>query len=142
MKISTKTRYGFRLLTYLGANIEKESISLKEVSENENISIKYLEQIILPLKSLDILSVIRGKSGGYKLKKSANEITLLEVFEVLEGNISIVDCDNNCAKKDSCSTKKIWNSIDSLISDFLKQKKLSDLVNDYNKNNNKIMYFI
>ena len=102
MNISTKTRYGFRLMVYLGNNYASgEPIQLGSVAEEEGLSLKYLEKIAQSLKNAGLVNVKRGAKGGYNLSREARKITCLDMFTALEGSPSVVDCldDGSCDKE-------------------------------------------
>ena len=104
MKISTKVRYGIKALKY----IAKESsqgrlVRIKEISEAENISIQYLEQILFKLKNKDIIEGKRGPQGGYKFLKRTDEVTLHDLYVILDEDIKIIDCNEPTENKKVCS---------------------------------------
>ena len=142
MNISTKTRYGFRLMIYLGMNeASNESIQLGEIAEKEDISLKYLEKIVQMLKRGGWVTVKRGPKGGYRLSKESRFITLLDIFETLEGSCSVIDCleEERCDHMDKCSTANIWNGLTSVIREYLSGKTLEDVVLEH-KNRNHMFY--
>ena len=106
MRISTKGRYGLVIMVYLAREYNTgRFVSLKEISESEEISLKYLEKIMLNFKDTDYFISSRGSEGGYKLAHSPKEYNLKDIFEKLEGNIEIVSCLNEgvpCLKKNRC----------------------------------------
>ncbi len=94
MKLSTRSRYGLRLMLALGSKEKKGPIFLKEIARSEDISEKYLSLIIMTLKSKGLVSTFRGAHGGYILGKPASEIRLIDIIEPLEGDLCLVDCVN------------------------------------------------
>lgn len=132
MKISTKGRYALIIMVYLARNYENESyITLKEIAEKENISLKYLEKIMALLNKAKLVDTQRGSSGGYRLNKKPEEYTLLEIIEASEGPINTVDCTEGkmiCPKKDTCTSKKIWCELNNTIDSFFENKTLKDLI--------------
>ncbi len=137
MKITKKTRYGLRALIYLARNSDQEGkrVRIKEISEVEKIPIPYLEQILNKLKKAEVIEGKRGPSGGYNLSKLPEDIRMIEIFEILEGDLSVVDCDiaaENC-KKEDCSTIYLWNKINASIMTLLYSTTLSELIDDYEK---------
>ena len=131
MKISTKGRYGLRLMIELAKNFNKGPVLLKDVANNQSISLKYLEQIIILLKNSGLVISKRGKKGGYILTRSPEEITLNEIINVLEGEMNIVDCvkfPEICDNSNSCLSKKIWDEINIKIENILKSHTLKDLI--------------
>lgn len=143
MNISTKTRYGFRFMVYLGINSSTDkSIQLGEVAEKEDISLKYLEKIVQILKRGGWVTVKRGPKGGYRLSKESSNITLLEIFETLEGNCSVIDCleTGDCDRDNACSTISVWKGLTDVIRDYLGNQTLEDVVNEYQNKNH--MFYI
>lgn len=133
MKYSTRTRYGLRFLIQLTKNQSKKSYSLTEIADSENISVKYLEQIIRLLKPLDIIQSERGKTGGYALKVAPEKIMLYDVFSVLEGDVSGHDCSQKgiiCHKLPDCCATSVWKNINDLIEKYLKNTSLKDAVQE------------
>lgn len=130
MKISTKGRYAIRLLLDLAENSSGDYVSLNDVAERQDISKKYLEQIIILLNRGDLLLSSRGKSGGYKLKVPPEKISLMDVLKITEASTTPTPC-NLCGHKD-CSTSPcrladIWINLDSLIHDYLDKITISDI---------------
>lgn len=146
MKLSTRSRYGVRLMIYLGLNYGKEHVLLKDISAAEDISEKYLSQIIIPLKNVRLVNSFRGASGGYSLAKNPKDISVKDIVQVLEGKVSLVDCvdnPNGCSRLSQCVTRDLWCSLSKKILDTLSSITLEDLVKDYKKKNqNSIMYNI
>ena len=131
MKISTKGRYGLRLMIELAKNFNKGPMLLKEISKNQNISLKYLEQIIIPLKNSGLVISKRGKKGGYILSKSPEKINLNEIITALEGEINIVECikfPEICSNSKECLSKKLWDEINTKIENILKSYTLKNLL--------------
>jgi len=132
MRISTKGRYGLVIMTYLARNYEKNRfVSIKEISEYENVSVKYLEKIISYFKNADFLDSCRGSDGGYKLKYEPKHYTIKHILEVSEGEIEVVSCLNShfkCDKKEACVSMKLWKELNGVIENFLESKTLLDLM--------------
>ena len=130
MKISTKGRYGLLIMLYLGRSYQSnEFISLGEIAEKENISLKYLEKIMTQLRKKDFFIASRGNSGGYRLKKEPKEYTILEILKAAEGNIDVTKCvqdEFSCPMKRSCGTYSVWKDLNDCIQNFLEQKTLED----------------
>ena len=111
MKLSTKTRYGTRMILDMAQNHGQGAIQLGEIANRQNISLKYLEQIIRPLKEADYIKSFRGAKGGHKLSKPPEEITVGEIVAVLEGGNTLIHCDKDpedCERVDSCLTRYLW----------------------------------
>ena len=131
MKLSTRSRYGMRLMLALGLHDKKEPMFLKDIDNAEDISEKYLSQIIIPLKSKGLVNTFRGAHGGYILSRPASQIKLKDVIETLEGDLHLVDCVNNpslCKRSTDCVTRDVWDEMSSLLLDFLESFTLDDLV--------------
>lgn len=133
MKISTKGRYALRMLVCLASHPEKEFVSLKEISEEEGISKKYLEQIVPMLNKAGILRTNRGNRGGYMLAVPADECTVGDVLRATEGSLAPVSCleygENLCPRKQACSTLFIWEGLYQNITDYLNSITVQDIVN-------------
>jgi Rrf2 family iron-sulfur cluster assembly transcriptional regulator len=133
IRLSTKGRYGTRLMLNLARHYQngKESIILKNVSEEEEISIRYLEQIIIPLKINRLVKSIRGAGGGYILARHPSEIKLSQILLALEGACCLVECveDNDyCSKIDDCAAYEIWKKASYFLKDFFDKTTLQDIL--------------
>ena len=136
MKLTTKTRYGTRLLLDLAQHQDKGAVQMSEISIRQNISVKYLEQIIRPLKQAKFVTSIRGPKGGHMLGKRPEEITLGDITRLFEGQTELVDCiskPEKCPKSDDCLVRLGWQKaaqalyreLDSItIADLLENKKM------------------
>lgn len=136
MRLSTRSRYGVRLMLSLAMNNRKSPIFLKDIAHSEEISEKYLSQIIIPLKAKGLVTTFRGAHGGYLLSRPASEITLRDIIEPLEGDITLVDCVSNpsiCDRAKACATREVWNEMSSLLLDFMDTLTLEDLINKTKK---------
>lgn len=133
IKLSTKGRYGTRLMLNLAKHYDKtqDSIILRNISNEEEISIRYLEQIIIPLKINRLVKSIRGAGGGYTLARSPSQITLSEILESLEGSFRLVDCiedDEYCDRYLTCPTYDIWKEASLLLKNYFDSMTLEDLM--------------
>ncbi len=131
MKASSRFRYGLRFLVDLAENYEKGPLLLRNVAECEKISKKYLEQIVITLRTAGLIRAIRGSKGGYFLTKSPSKIKLVDIYKILEGSFSPVDCLDNpkiCTLITTCPTRKIWANLGKAIKNTLGNKTLADLV--------------
>ena len=132
MRISTKTRYGTRAMLNLAVHYGQGALELKEIARNENISLKYLEQVITPLRTAGLVKSLRGSKGGYSLGKPPSQIFLRDIVEVLEGPPTLVDCvqdDKACARSPSCVTREIWGEVSKAIYGILNAVSLEEMVN-------------
>lgn len=131
MKLSTRARYGVRLMLELALNSGKGQVFLKDIAREEELSEKYLSLIIIPLKARGLVSSTRGAHGGYTLAKPATEITLKEIVDILEGDICLVDCVKNpsaCSRSDTCASRDLWTKVSDRISQTLDAITLDELV--------------
>jgi Rrf2 family protein len=129
MKVSAKVRYGFRFMINLGLNYPSQLVQIKEVADKEQISSKYLEQIAASLKKAGLVKVSRGAKGGYSLLQSPQEISLLDIYHALDGNIQLTDCNENlCPNGDECIMNSLWRGLASNIETYFSQRTLADLI--------------
>jgi Rrf2 family protein len=133
MKLSTKGRYGIKAMVDLAIHYGVEPISIKSISERQNISEYYLEQLFAPLRKANIIKSVRGAQGGYVLNREPKDITTAEIMEVLEGPVEISDCldESTCSNIDCCATRGLWARIKESIDSVLESTTLQDLVDDY-----------
>jgi Rrf2 family protein len=132
MRISTKIRYGTRAMLELASHYGEGPIELKEIAKQENISLKYLEQVIIPLRSAGLVKSVRGSKGGYSLVKSPPEICLNDLVEILEGPVDLVECLRDpkaCQKSSSCVTRDIWKEVSEAIYRIFHSVTLEEMVN-------------
>jgi Rrf2 family protein len=142
MKISTKGRYALRIMFYLAIHNNGNYIALREISEHENISIKYMEQITAVLSKFGLLSSVRGPSGGYKLSRNPDKYTVGEIIFVTEGDSPFVEpAGESASDSDRIMNDVIWEPLQKHLEDFLKGITLEDLVNKYNSDSS-LMYMI
>lgn len=131
MRLSTRSRYGTRLMLELALNYNKGNVLLKDIAKVEGLSEKYLSHLVIPLKASGLIGSSRGAHGGYRLAKSPNLITIKDIVQALEGNLSPVECVNNpsvCERVKDCVTRDIWDTLDEKISETLSSITLKDLV--------------
>jgi Rrf2 family cysteine metabolism transcriptional repressor len=130
MKLSTRTRYGMRALVDLALNTTGQPIQLKDIAERQEISLPYLEHLIIPLISAGIIKSIRGAKGGIKLSKEPREIKLNEVMRILEGPLAPADClrdAKSCRRSGFCATQDIWDEMGKAMEKVLESTTLQDL---------------
>ncbi|MBR1945735.1 MAG: Rrf2 family transcriptional regulator [Alphaproteobacteria bacterium] len=131
MKISTKGRYGLRILLDLALHDQNTPRLMKDIARSQQISEKYISRLILQLNEAGFVTSFRGAKGGLKLAKPPKEITLLEIVEAMEGRISIVECasdKNFCPKSEDCSACRIWSSLNKKIRKQMNEITLKDLL--------------
>lgn len=129
MKISTKGRYALAIMLDIAEFYNEDKfVSLNEISEKENISLKYLEKIMINLKKQDFFITSRGSTGGYKLKYSPEHYRIGDIIKAAEEDIKVVSCieDTNCPKKGICRTYPLWKGLSDEINEYLNSKTLKD----------------
>ena len=133
MKISTRGRYALRFMIDLAQHDNGEYTALKDISERQEISIKYLEQITSLLSKFGLLLSVRGPQGGYKLAKTPAQYTIGEILRITEGNLAPVTCleteENTCPRKENCPTLTLWEGLSKMVNNYLDGITLEDLVN-------------
>ncbi|MEI8120961.1 MAG: Rrf2 family transcriptional regulator [bacterium] len=131
MKISTKGRYGLRVLLDIATHQENGPVILRDIAKRQRISEKYLWQVINPMKSAGFVNSSRGAKGGYMLAKGSSEITLLDVISVLEGPVCVVDCVDEpatCDRSSVCVARAVWSRVEDSIKATMKGITLKQLV--------------
>lgn len=132
MKISTKGRYALRLMLDLAQHESKEPVRLKEIAARQEISLKYLEQIISVLQKAGYVRSIRGPQGGYRLRQEPAAYTVGDVLRLIEGDLAPVACLEDgapaCERRGSCVTLRLWKELDQAICGVLDRYTLQDLL--------------
>jgi Rrf2 family protein len=134
MKISTKGRYALRLMLDLAINCTGEYISIKSIAARQNISEKYLEQIITQLNRAGYVRSVRGAQGGYMLAKEPSEYTVGMILRLMEGSLAPVSCADGeevCDRASSCVTQEVWKKIQEAVEGVVDNITLADLVVRY-----------
>ena len=134
MKLTTKGRYAVMAMADLATNANGSAISLTEISSRQNISLAYLEQIFIKLKSKKLVKSTRGANGGYRLERPASEIKLSYIISAVDEEVRMLNCKKNskkgCNNKlTKCITHNLWDRLDQHINNFFEKVKLQDLVN-------------
>lgn len=132
MKISTKGRYALRLMLDLALHDTGEPIRIKEISIRQDISDKYLEQIVSVLNKAGMVKSIRGPQGGYRLARAPEQYTVGSILRLTEGSLAPVSCledePNECARQEQCATLLLWQKLNDAISSVVDTITLADLV--------------
>lgn len=132
MKISTKGRYALRMMVDLAQHSNEGFISLKDIAERQNISKKYLEQIVPLLNKSGVLRTNRGYQGGYMLAQPPEKYTVGNILRITEGNLSVVSCleqePNLCPRQEECMTLYIWEGLNDVISKYLDSITIQDII--------------
>lgn len=131
MKLSTRTRYGIRAIIEIAENSGRGPLQIRVIAKRQDISVKYLEQLMAILRSAGFVRSIRGAKGGYMLAKAPNQIKLNEVFDCLEGHVTTVECVEDkdyCERTADCVARRVWAQVQQAITNVLQSITLQDLV--------------
>jgi Rrf2 family cysteine metabolism transcriptional repressor len=137
MKLSTRTRYGMRAIIELAQHEEKRPLQLKAIAERQDISVKYLEQLMSLLRSSGFVRSVRGSKGGYVLARPADQIRLSEIFRALEGSVTTAECTEDadyCGRSADCIAREVWMEVEAAIHNVLSGITLAELVHRTKKN--------
>lgn len=134
MKISTKGRYALRIMVDLAMHDNGEYIRLKEISERQAVTLKYMEQIMPLLTRSGYVKSYRGNNGGYMLAKKPEEYTVGEILRTTEGSLAPIACiedsPNRCPRKEQCTTLGFWEGMWKVINEYVDSVTLADLVDE------------
>ncbi len=137
MKISTKGRYALRLMLDLAVNTISKPVPLKDIAKRQDVSDKYLEQIISILNNAGFVKSVRGAQGGYTLTKRPDEYTVGMILRLTEGSLAPVSCvdgSSPCEKYENCATAELWRRLNDAINSVVDTVTLADLVEWQNNN--------
>lgn len=131
LRLSTKGQYGVRAMFEIAKGYPDRSVSIKEISENQDVSVSYLEQILNQLRKAGIITSKKGPGGGYLLSCAPEEISISSILSELEGPFAITSCldpSEGCVRVDKCVTHLLWKALGNQIEDFLKTITLNHLI--------------
>ena len=131
MKLSTRSRYGTRLMLDLAQHYDEGPVQISDIAKRQDISVKYLEQLIIPLKKVNFIKSFRGPKGGHMLTKSPDDITVGEIVKVLEGGIDLASCiekPEDCNRSSDCVTRGVWEEATKAMFDKLNSVTLSKMI--------------
>ena len=135
MKISTKGRYALRMLLDLALHQQDGFIALKDIAARQNISKKYLEQIVPILNKSNILQANRGFQGGYRLVNPPSASSVGSILRLTEGSLTPIACldwnPEGCERRNDCMTLPMWQGLSNVIADYLDNITLQDIIDDY-----------
>ncbi len=131
MKVSTKGRYALRIMIDLAENGKEGFVPLKDIGERQDITVKYLEQIISLLSKADLVIGTRGNGGGYKLSRKPSEYKIGDIFRASEGSFETSPClsAEGCERKSSCKAADFWSGLEKAVYEYLDGRTLEELVN-------------
>jgi len=131
LRLSTKGQYGVRAMFEIARGYNRGPITIKQISENQDVSVSYLEQILNQLRKAGIIKSVKGPGGGYVLAKSPDAISIGAILRELEGPVAITSCldpREGCMRVDGCVTHLLWKSLGEKIETFLDNMTLDDLL--------------
>lgn len=133
MKISTKGRYGLRILLDLALHTEEKPRMLRDIAESQEISEKYLSRLIIELRQANLVQSVRGAKGGYRIARAPSDITVLEVVEVMEGSLGIVECvgcekEKECDRSHVCAAREMWEGVNNSLRTALAHVSLQSII--------------
>lgn len=131
MKLSTRSRYGTRMMLDMAQHRDAGPVQIGDIAKRQDISVKYLEQLVIPLKKANYVKSVRGPKGGYMLAKPPEEITVGEIVKVLEGGVNLSDCIENpdiCERSASCLTRGLWEEATRAVYETLNSVTLSEMI--------------
>lgn len=138
MKISTKGRYGLRILLDLAMHDSSKPRLIRDIAQSQQISEKYISRLIIDLRRAKLVQSIRGAKGGFQIAKKPEDITLLQVVEIMEGPLSIVDCvrsPEKCDRNGQCPTRDVWGNVNAKIRDAMQEVTLKEIIELYEAQN-------
>lgn len=146
MKVSTKGRYGLRVMIELATQFGNGPVLVDEIAKNQEISGKYIHVIVSGLKSAGLIRSVRGPNGGYELTRSPSKITALDVISALEGKSAPADCvldASSCSRSGNCASRDVWCQVASVVDVVLSALTLEQIVKrQYAKDESPITYHI
>ena len=131
MKLSTRTRYAVRAMIELAQNEGSRPLQLKIIAKRQDISIKYLEQLMAVLRSAGLIRSVRGSRGGYTLSRPANQVRLSDILSCLEGPVTTGECvedGDRCVRAAECAARQVWMRVQQAIDEVLQSITLQDVV--------------
>ncbi len=136
IQLSTRVRYAARAMIELAVNYKKDPIQLHEIACKQDISVKYLEQIMAPLRARGYVRTQKGSRGGYHMAISPDKLTLFDIVECVEGSLAPVSCldnEDSCERSGLCVTRRIWANVQDSMAKELKAVTLAELAADQKK---------
>ena len=133
MRISTKTRYGMRLMIDIAQNQGSGRVALKDAADRQGVSKKYLEQVVAPLVAAGLLDVARGASGGYRLARDAQAITLADIVGASEDGLALLTCTidaDACERAGGCASRRVWDGLQRAMRGYLEGQTLADIAQE------------
>ena len=131
MRLTARSEYGLLAMIDLACSTGDHPVSAREISERQSIPAKFLEQLLVDLRRAELVTAVRGAKGGFRLTKSADEVTVLEIVEALEGPVTSTVCDGdrsaNCGKSHACAASRVWESVTEAVKAVFDSTTLGEL---------------
>ena len=130
MKISSRARYGTRVMVELALNHGNGPMRVRDIAKKQGISAKYIEQLIAVLKGAGLVNAVRGVHGGYSMAKPPSRVKMLEVFDLLEGNLDQLECrgcPGSCSRDKNCAVRDVWTGVRAAVKGVLEKETLADM---------------
>ena len=136
MQLTTKGRYAVTAMLDLASNVSARPVTLDMISQRQNISLSYLEQLFAKLRKALLVKSVRGPGGGYLLNVNAENVSLTQIIEAVDENIDLRRCHGlkNCLRGKQCLSHHLWCEVSDQIRDFLSTRNLQQVIDDYNAN--------
>jgi len=136
MQLTTKGRYAVTAMLDLASDISRRPVTLDMISQRQNISLSYLEQLFAKLRRASLVKSVRGPGGGYLLNLNPEEVTLTTIIEAVDENIDLRRCHGmeNCFRGKQCLSHHLWCEVSDQIRGFLSTRNLQQVIDDYNQN--------
>ncbi len=134
MKMSTKGRYGLRIMLELALNYGQKAVIADAIAQNQQISANYIHLLVMTLRDAGLITAARGPNGGYLLARPPADINVLQIVDALEGKIRVVDCaagGESCARTLECVAREVWEKLNCAVEDTLKEITLDQLVSKH-----------
>ena len=131
MRLSTRSRYAVRALIDLAVHKGEGPVLVREIAEREDISVRYLEQLLLPLKAAGLVRATRGANGGFTLAKDPADVNLREIIQIMEGSTAFTECVDSidvCPRANSCNLRNSWIEVTQAANEVLERTTLQTLV--------------
>jgi Rrf2 family iron-sulfur cluster assembly transcriptional regulator len=140
MQLTTKGRYAVTAMLDLASSDTGKPVTLDIISQRQNISLSYLEQLFAKLRRASLVKSVRGPGGGYLLSPPARDVTLTQIIEAVDENIDLRRCHGlkNCLRGRECVSHHLWCEVSDQIRSFLSEKNLQQVMDDYNTHKNLI----
>ncbi len=136
MKFSTKTRYGIRAMIEFAMDTTRKGVFQKDIAQRQDISVKYLDQIIHALKAANLIENVSGKKSGYILTRNPIDITIYDIHKALDNDICVIDCmseNYECEKRESCTAQNFWRGLNTVVVDYMQNTTLESISKEENQ---------